>query len=473
MKNRQILKLFLSSLFVLALAACGGNNTSKSSTPSVSTPTPSVSTPSVSTPTPSISSSSSVTETKIDYVSQTKIASEGWKTKTFLNDGVGIVTLARTIDGDTAHFYDGGRIVEIRFNGVNTPESTGRVEPWGKGASDFTKNQLLNAKTIVIETEKNENIGGPVADSTGSRYMGWVWISDKPADQEDGSTLKLLNLMLIAESFSATKGVAGSVYSQTFIDCDLQAQKDNLRIWSKDDDPDFYYGSAINTNLKDLLAKGAEYLGKRVAIEGVVSRTVSTNAYLQESFEDEETGAVETYGIYVFTQYRDFSAVLSKGNRVRIIGVVGEYPQGSAHYQLTDVYYDDLFPNPDKDMKLISTGNFIEPQVGTPNDLMNVEHYNHLVTIKNVKITGGYGGQETGEDNNAMTLYATADGQSLNIRIDASAFIKDLDGKTIKNYQYFVGKSFDITGLVGYYESISGRQTYQLMLVGTSDLVYL
>ena len=124
-------------------------------------------------------------------------------------------------------------------------------------------------------------------------------------------------------------------------------------------------------------------------------------------------------------------------------------------------------------MKLISTGNFIEPQVGTPNELMNVEHYNHLVTIKNVKITGGYGGQETGEDNNAMTLYATADGQSLNIRIDASAFIKDLDGKTIKNYQYFVGKSFDITGLVGYYESISGRQTYQLMLVGTSDLVYL
>ena len=251
MKNRQILKLFLSSLFVLALAACGGNNTSKSSTPSVSTPTPSV-----STPTPSISSSSSVTETKIDYVAQTKIATEGWKTKKFMTDGVGVVTLARTVDGDTAHFYDEGKhIVEIRFNGVNTPESTGRVEPWGKGASDFTKNHLLNAKTIVIETEKNENLGGPVADSTGSRYMGWVWVSDKPVEEEDGSTLKLLNLMLIAESFSATKGVAGSVYSQTFIDCDLQAQKDNLRIWSKEKDPDFYYGSAININLKDLLAK--------------------------------------------------------------------------------------------------------------------------------------------------------------------------------------------------------------------------
>lgn len=473
MKNRHLLKVFLSSLFMLTLVACGGNGDS-SSKPAPSSPSPSVSTPapSVSTPAPTISTSSPTVE-KIDYVAQTKIATEGWKTKKFLTDGVGVVTLARPVDGDTAHFYDDNRLVEIRFNGVNTPESTGRVEPWGKAASDFTKNQLLNAKTIVIETEINENKGGPVADSTGTRYMGWVWVSDKPVDQEDGSTLRLVNLMLIAESLSATKGVAGSIYSQTFIDCDLQAQKDDLRIWSNDKDPDFYYGTAIQTDLKEILSNGEEYLSKRVVIEGVVTRTSGDNAYLQETFEDEETGVTETYGIYVFTQYRDFSVILSKGNRVRIIGVVGEYPQGSKHYQLADVYYDELFPNPDKDMKLISTGNIIEPNVGTPNELMNKEHYNHLVKIQNVKVTGGYGGTATGEEKNSMTLYATSNGQSLNIRIDASTFIKDLDGNKITTYEYFVGKTFDITGLVGYYESLSGRQTYQLMLVATSDLTYL
>lgn len=468
MKGKQCLKLILSSLFILTLAACGGNNEKDSSSKVNSNVNNSTSNVVSST----ISSSSKPAE-RIDYVGLTKIKTEGWKEKKFLTDGVGVVTLARTIDGDTAHFYDGTRIVEIRFNGVNTPESTGKVQPWGKAASDFTKGQLLNAKTIVIETEPNENKGGPVADSTGTRYLGWVWVSDKNVEEEDGSTLRLVNLMLIDESLSATKGVAGSAYSQTFIDCDLQAQKDKLKIWSKEKDPDFYYGSAIHTDLKEVLNNGTKYLAKRVALEGVVTRTSGDNAYMQETFEDEDNGTKETYGIYIFTQYRDFSAVLSKGNRVRIIGVVGEYPQGSAHYQLTDVYYDELFPDPEKDMKLISTGNFIEPEVSTPNKLLNKAHYNHLVKINNVTVTGGYGGLESGADDNAMTLYATSGTEKFNIRIDASTFIKDRDGNKINTYKYFVGLNFDVTGLVGYYESISGNQTYQLMLVATSDLNYL
>ena len=467
MKSKQILKLMLSSLFILTLAACGGSNDKESSSVSSNVVSTNSTSSVIST------SSSNISTERIDYVAQTKIKSEGWKDKTFLADGVGVVTLARPVDGDTAHFYDGTKIVEIRFNGVNTPESTGKVEPWGKAASDFTKGQLLNAKTIVIETDPNENKGGPVADSTGTRYLGWVWVSDKPVEEEDGSTLKLVNLMLIDESLSATKGVAGSAYSQIFIDCDLQAQKDNQRIWSNDLDPDFYYGTAIQTDLKEIVSNGAEYLSKRVVVEGVITRTSGQNAYMQETFDDEDAGTSETYGIYIFTAYRDFSTILAKGNRVRIIGVVGEYPQGSAHYQLADVYYDEFWPDEDKDMKLISTGHTIEPQIASPSEVLNKAHYNHLVQIKNVTVTGGYGGTDTGADDNAMTLYAKSGTEKFNIRIDASTFIKDRDGKKITSYQYFVGLNFDITGLVGYYQSISGNQTYQLMLVATSDINYL
>ena len=71
--------------------------------------------------------------------------------------------------------------------------------------------------------------------------------------------------------------------------------------------------------------------------------------------------------------------------------------------------------------------------------------------------------------NFAKNLLGVAD--NLQRAIDAAS--KDENNQSVTTYEYFVGKTYDITGLVGFYESISGNQTYQLMLVGTSDLVKL
>ncbi len=469
MKNKYILKFILSCLFVFILVGCNQNSTS-SSINSNSNPI----TNSTSSSTTSSNKESSTPIERIDYVSQTKIASSDWKTKKFLTDGVGAVTLYNTVDGDTAHFKEGNQIIKVRFNGVNTPESTGKIEPWGHAASEFTGDNLTNAKTIIIETEPNENTGGPVADSTGSRYLCWVWISDKPIDEEDGSTLKLLNLMLVDGSYSSAKGVAGSVYSQTFINCDLQAQKDNLRIWSKDLDPDYYYGSAINTNIKEVCLNSDEYLGKRVVVEGIVTRTLGLNVYIQEFYDDDDSGISETYGIYIFSSYTEYRSLFVRGYRLRVVGVVSEYPSGSGHIQLVDVSYNKYIPDEENDMKIISKGNAYEALELSPAEALNKDHYCVLVKFYNVTVTGGYGGRKEDSDSNAMTLYAKdSNGYKFNIRIDSSTFIKDTDGNTIETYRYFVGKTFDISGMVGYYESVSGNQTYQLMLVATSDIVYL
>ena len=66
------------------------------------------------------------------------------------------------IDGDTTHFYinqsgnynnisktpgiDG--VLKARYLGVNTPESTGKIEEWGKKASKFTQEKLATATSI-------------------------------------------------------------------------------------------------------------------------------------------------------------------------------------------------------------------------------------------------------------------------------------------------------------------------------------
>jgi DNA-binding transcriptional regulator/RsmH inhibitor MraZ len=67
------------------------------------------------------------------------------------------VKMKRHIDGDTTHFIDPigisvDGVIKARYLAVNTPESTGRIEEWGKAASKFTQSKLENAHSIIIES---------------------------------------------------------------------------------------------------------------------------------------------------------------------------------------------------------------------------------------------------------------------------------------------------------------------------------
>ena len=86
------------------------------------------------------------------------------------------VTVKTFVDGDTTHFYvpesvmEGG-VLKARYLAINTPESTGRVEEYGKKASNFTRERLSKATSIIIESDDDKWN----RDSTGSRYLFWVW----------------------------------------------------------------------------------------------------------------------------------------------------------------------------------------------------------------------------------------------------------------------------------------------------------
>ena len=73
------------------------------------------------------------------------------------------VTVKAFIDGDTTHFYVPTSIYETgilkaRYLGVNTPESTGQIEPWGHKASDFTKSKLSEATSISFNESCEKSI---------------------------------------------------------------------------------------------------------------------------------------------------------------------------------------------------------------------------------------------------------------------------------------------------------------------------
>ena len=79
--------------------------------------------------------------------------------KNFYTDGVEQVSLLTPIDGDTAHFTtSNGPTLKARFFGIDTPESTGKVQEWGVPASNFTKDKLKAADkngTIVVSSPQS------------------------------------------------------------------------------------------------------------------------------------------------------------------------------------------------------------------------------------------------------------------------------------------------------------------------------
>ena len=118
---------------------------------------------------------------------------KGYEGKDFFTQGASTATLEKCSDGDTVAFIlPGDKFVNIRFYGVDTPESTGSVEKWGKAASIFTEKILTNAYAIVLEASATP----AEVDSYGSRYLGFVWYK-----ATEGSKWLNLNLQLIEVNY--------------------------------------------------------------------------------------------------------------------------------------------------------------------------------------------------------------------------------------------------------------------------------
>ena len=178
-------------------------------------------------------------DTFVDYVhTNTKVRlrldykDSSGKNRDFFKDGISEVELVTAIDGDTAHFRmvdnSGSSLIKSRFYGIDTPESTGQVENWGATASNFTKTKLKEAKTIVVTSTSLNEYKAPSADSTGTRYLSMIWVSD----YEDAvyTDLVLLNLWIVQEGLSYVKNVNEfPEFSEVFYAAETQAR--NLKMY--------------------------------------------------------------------------------------------------------------------------------------------------------------------------------------------------------------------------------------------------
>ena len=86
------------------------------------------------------------------------------------------VKLKSCIDGDTAKFTMNKEVVTVRFLAIDTPEikhGKNNAEPYGEEASNYTCNQLTNAKNIYLELDNKSD-----QKDKYDRLLAWVFIDD-------------------------------------------------------------------------------------------------------------------------------------------------------------------------------------------------------------------------------------------------------------------------------------------------------
>ena len=384
------------------------------------------------------------------------------------------VTVKTFIDGDTTHFYVPADVMatgvlKARYMAVNTPESTGKIEEYGKAASGFTREKLSSATSIIIESETT----GWDPDSTGSRYLVWVWY--RTAEDQP---YRNLNIEILQNGLAIANSSANNQYGETCMAAINQARAQKLNVYSGQKDPDFYYGDAVELTLKELRTNIESYNGLKVAFNGVISANSGTQGVYIEDYDAEDD---RYYGIYIYYGHNLTGAgldVLSVGNQARIVGTV-QYYEGGGTWQVSDLTYRLMKPDDPGNIQKLSEGHSAAYRLTDPDAFVNgqvtleVEGENRTepyakmvlgtsVEMQNLRVVDVY--TTTNEDSSskgAMTLTCEANGVTVAVR---TAVLLDENNQLITQDAY-EGKVIHVKGIVDYFDG-----NYQIKVFSAKNI---
>jgi len=410
----------------------------------------------------------------VDYVAQCKFNSNSGRVYE-------VTTVHKLIDGDTTHFnvsWAENGVYKARYLGVDTPESTGQIQPWGKAASKFTASKLSDAYSIIIESDTAEwNL-----DSTGGRYTTWVWYqSTAEADY------RLLNLELVQEGLTMLKAAGDSTYGSYFTAAFQQAKNAGLKVAGNKTDPDYYYGGPTFTTISELVLHPETYKDTKVRVEGLVTKVDDTTFY----FESYDEVYSQSFGMDVFMGY-SFSGQddVNEGNIMSVEGMFA-WSDIVDKYQISDLKYFPLLPNHEENTKVVSTGNEVIPTPITGDDLSGTvefefetedsivkqtfdKGYTRLftrVSATNLTVKSAYTTNNGGSNDGAITLTCNdANGKEITIR---TSVLYNANREIVKQSE-FEGKTISVVGTVDCYTSDRSEETlYQIHAFHYKDITIL
>lgn len=417
-----------------------------------------------------------------------------YKGREFFKDGIAEVSLRSAIDGDTAHFNQvkGGEFVKSRFYGVDTPESTGLIQEYGKAASNYTKEKLKAANefgTIVVSSPASD-YAIPQPDSTGSRYLSLIWINetkkDAPLDE-----LYLLNLSLVQDGYSYVKNVSSvPEFEEIFLLAEAQAKENKLNLFSGEKDPLFNYGDYADVSLLEIKREVEASLndenhvnkfnGAKVRIQGTVVGYANNIIYLQGYFNEEQSGVKggEYAGINIFTGMGSLSSkYYTINNYIQVCGTAED--SENFGFQVTGVpRWPVGEPKTETDSRVLFKANELPEEYQTHINEVNSKEVSNdssllfqPVSFKDpITVTGGYTSTGSSADH---TLYISdADGNKIKMNIYITFKYKDPEGFGYATYEDFVGKTFMLKyAICTFHKTSSGKINYQLLPIISSDFI--
>lgn len=487
------MKLLLSLFLLVGIASCNNQANSSNTTSSNESSSTIVESSSIIEESSSSSSSSnedvssSVTTEPVDFAANVKFDPND-TSKVYAE-----VTVHSYIDGDTTHFVPVGTpknwikdedgVLKARYNCVDTPESTGKVEPWGVAAKKYTNSHLKEAKSIIVQSDTNTWN----TDSTGVRYLVWVWY--KAADASD---YRLLNLELVQEGLAKLKSASNFSLADVFQKANLQSMQLGLKLYNtKLKDPDFYYGDALPISLKELRLHIDSYKDKKVSVEGLITYYDSDGG----SFYITEYEGSYAYSIGVYLGFNTYD-IIKAGNYLRVVGTVQYFDpsdEGNGTWQISGVTYRYMNPDHKDSMKVISEDNEVTPFPITYVDLSTQDkdkiifeetvvgddgeetintieilpgnlYQGTYVKYSNLEVYRCYTTQTEGSKNkNAITMYCRdADGNEVVVRTSVMYRKDDKGNAELVTQDEFVNKTINVLGIVDHYNDSIQIHVFQV-----------
>jgi micrococcal nuclease len=425
-----------------------------------------------SSDTPSTSSQTSFPQTDLlTPVTDSFSFTNSYLDKSFITDGVGVATLRSFVDGDTTNFDVEGttEVIRLRYLGINTPESTATIEPWGTAASAFTKKKLETAVEIVLINDIsvfNQRDGN-------GRYLGFIWY--RPAV---GMPLRLLNLEIVEQAYSRNLLFLDSVitnYRPAFAQAGASAQLTGLRVYGQPD-PNFDYTKTVveDITLRDIRENYPNYgvieggsSGVQLRLKAMVVGLIGDNMVLRDIENPYLDG---TYaGMYAFSGYGSGLA-----DRLSVGFVVHFYARATMF--LGNIQLSDLKTRSFGDQRFVilerptdvgynrnSSPVTLNGQTVNYAELMSQEGYSVRIQIRirNTSDNTHFKIDECANPTCAITVYGTTlSNQTMNLRFDASMFPRTYGPNNLQPQNFLqVGQTYWITGqLTPYFDN------FQLMM---------
>ncbi len=132
--------------------------------------------------------------------------------------------VTKVIDGDTIGVTIDGKYYKVRFVGINCPEYTKEIEPYGKEATEYTNEKLFN-KTIYLQKDITDK-------DNYDRLLRYIWLDKVDTINEETIKSSLFNYELVINGLAHSNYYKPNITLQNYLEeAENYAKQNKIGMW--------------------------------------------------------------------------------------------------------------------------------------------------------------------------------------------------------------------------------------------------